>query len=146
MCHFCLALSWLIFSPGDKRDGPFHCCEISAQKRTPHANANYSLLLLFLAMMPLFWVLSFWNVLLEPSQVGIHHFFCVLWIRLLCVDHVVWTGLHMLKLASNFEIFNYFFVFCWIEKKDELLCNFCNDITQPFLDLEGAPKCISQQH
>ena len=83
----------------------------------------------------------------------------------------------MLKLASNFEMLIYFFVFCWIEKKDEFLCNFCNEIThspyistviyrvtlvqdpvlalnamkgyetiQPFLDLEGVPKLISQQH
>ena len=56
------------------------------------------------------------------------------------MDHVNWTGRQMLKLASNFEMYIYFFVFCWIEKKDELLCNFCNDITQPFLDLEDAPK------
>ena len=61
------------------------------------------------------------------------------------MDHVICTGCRMLKLASNFEMFIYFFVFCRIEKKDELLCNFCNEITQLFLDLEGAPKCISQQ-
>ena len=46
-----------------------------------------------------------------------------------CVDHVIWTGRQMLKLALNFEMFIYFFLFCWIEKKDELLCNFCNKIT-----------------
>ena len=37
-----------------------------------------------------------------------------------CIDHVIWTGYRMLKLASNFEVFVYFFV---IEKHDDLLCN-----------------------
>ena len=50
-----------------------------------------------------------------------------------------------LNLASNFEMFNYFFVFCWIEK-DKLLCNVFIEITQPFLYLDGASKFISQQH
>ena len=31
-------------------------------------------------------------------------------------------------------MFIYFFVFCWIQKKDELLCNFCNEIIQAFPD------------
>ena len=34
--------------------------------------------------------------------------------------HVIWTGRRMLKLASNFEMFNYFFVFCWIERKGRI--------------------------
>ena len=38
----------------------------------------------------------------------------------------------------NVKIFIYFFVFCWIKKKGELLCKFCNEITQPFLNLEGT--------
>ena len=62
------------------------------------------------------------------------------------MDHVIWIGRQMLKLVSNFETFIYFFVLCLIEKKAELLCNFCNEITKPFLDLEGAQKYISQQH
>ena len=41
----------------------------------------------------------------------------------LCVDLVIWTGCQILKLASIFEMFIYFFVFCRIKKKDELLCN-----------------------
>jgi hypothetical protein len=49
----------------------------------------------------------------------------------------------MLKLASNFEMMNYF---AGLKKKEELLCNFCNEITQPFLDLEDSARCISQQH
>ena len=52
----------------------------------------------------------------------------------------------MLKLASNFEIFNYFFVFCWIEKKEELVFNFYNEITQASLDLEDALKCIEKHN
>ena len=44
----------------------------------------------------------------------------------------------MLKLASNFNMLVYFFVFGWIEKKDELLFKFYNEITQYFLALEGA--------
>ena len=82
----------------------------------PHANANYSLLLLFLAMMPhLFWVLSFWNVLLKLSRVGICHFLLKYCEFDSC--HVIWTGRRMLKLVSNFEMFNYFFVFwCHLSK------------------------------
>ena len=34
-----------------------------------------------------------------------------------CMDHIIWTGHQMLKLASKFEMFIYFFVFCWIEKR-----------------------------
>ena len=32
-----------------------------------------------------------------------------------------------LDRSSNFELLIYFFVFCWIEKKDKLLCNVCNE-------------------
>ena len=40
-----------------------------------------------------------------------------------------------------------FLFLAWLKRiKDELLGNFCNEITQPFLVIEGAPKCISQQH
>ena len=62
------------------------------------------------------------------------------------MDHVIWMGHQILKLASNFEMFIYSFVFGWIEKKVELLCNIFIEITQPFLYLEGAPKYILQQH
>ena len=58
---------------------------------------------------------------------------------------------HVERLSNveiGVEFWNVYLLFCvlldW--KKDELLCNFCNKITQPLLDLEGAPKCISQQH
>ena len=144
MCHFCLALSWLIFSPGDKRDGPFHCCEISAQKRTrsarkcklfitPAVSSNDASFfgaefLKCFAQAELSWNLSFFANCEFDS----------------C--HVILTGRRMLKLASNFEMFNHFFVFCWIEKREELLYNFYNEITQLILDLEDAPRCISQQH
>ena len=64
---------------------------------------------------------------------------------ILCVDHVIWTGCRILKLASNFEMFVYFFVFCLIEKKNELLCNIFIEIPQPFLYFEGALKYISLQ-
>ena len=37
-------------------------------------------------------------------------------------DHFIWTGHQILKLLSNFEMFIYFF--CWIKKKDKLLCKF----------------------
>jgi hypothetical protein len=30
------------------------------------------------------------------------------------------------------------------KKKEELLCSFHNEITQSFLNLEGAPKCVLQ--
>ena len=52
----------------------------------------------------------------------------------ICVDHVIWTGGRIL----NFEMFIYIFVFCWIKKKDKLLCNIFTEITHPFLYLEGA--------
>ena len=58
----------------------------------------------------------------------------------LCVNHVIWTGRRILKLASNVEMFIYYFVYSLIKKKDESLCNFHNEITQPFLNLEGAPN------
>ena len=57
----------------------------------------------------------------------------------LCVDHVIWTGRQILKLALNVEMLIYFF-YSLIEKKDETLCNFYNEIIQPFL----VPKCVSQ--
>ena len=46
------------------------------------------------------------------------------------------------------EFLNTYLLFCfgWIEKKEKLLWKFCNEITQPFLAFESAPKCISQQH
>ena len=47
----------------------------------------------------------------------------------LCVNHVTSTGHQML----NLELF-----LC--QKKNEMLCKFCNEIKQPFLNLEGAPK------
>ena len=123
MCHFCLALSWLIFSPGDKRDGLFHCCcEISAQKRTrtarkcklfitPAVSSNGASFLgnerlKCFAQAELSWNLSFFANSEFDS----------------C--HVIWTGRRMLKLASNFEMFNYFFVFCWIEKKGRIALQF----------------------
>ena len=40
-------------------------------------------------------------------------------------------------------MFIYSFVFGWIDKKVELLCNIFIEITQPFLYLEGAPKYIT---
>ena len=61
------------------------------------------------------------------------------------MDHVIWVGRQILKLSSNFEMFIYFFVFYWIKKKDELLCNILIEIIQPFLYLEGASKYISQK-
>ena len=59
------------------------------------------------------------------------------------MDHVIWMGHRILKLASNFEMFIYSFVFGWIDKKVELLCNIFIEITQPFLYLEGGPKYIT---
>ena len=58
------------------------------------------------------------------------------------MDHVIWTSQQILKLASYFEMFIYFFVFCWIEKMDELQNDTFIEITQSFLYLEGAPKYI----
>ena len=58
--------------------------------------------------------------------------------------HAISTGHRLLKLASNVEMFTYFFVFCWIKKKDKSLRKFDNEIIQPFLNLEDAPKCVSQ--
>ena len=49
------------------------------------------------------------------------------------------SGRRILKLALNVEIFIYFFVFCWIAKKGEILCN---EITQLFQNLEGAPNIL----
>ena len=43
----------------------------------------------------------------------------------------------------EFWIFIYFFVFYRV-KKTELLCKLRNEISQPFVNLEGAPKWISQ--
>ena len=65
-------------------------------------------------------------------------------VYLLCVDHVIWTGYQILKLASNFEMFIKFFVFCRIEK-DKLLCNSLIEITKPFLYLVSRCLKISQQ-
>ena len=52
----------------------------------------------------------------------------------------------ILKLVMNVEMFIYFFVYSLIKEEDEPLCNFHNEITQPFLNLEGAAKCVLQQH
>ena len=58
----------------------------------------------------------------------------------LCVDHVIWVGHRILKLALNVEMFIYSFIYSLILKKQEILCNFHNEIIQPFL----SPKCVSQ--
>ena len=68
----------------------------------------------------------------------------------------VFTNVWFMSLGQIVEFWNwcwmliclhiYFFVFWLIEKKDELLCKFSNEITQPFLYLERASKYISQQH
>ena len=42
------------------------------------------------------------------------------------------------KLVLNVKMFIYFFVYSLIKKKNKLLCNVHNEITQPFLNLEGA--------
>ena len=34
--------------------------------------------------------------------------------QVLCADHVIWTGCRILQLASNVEMFIYFFVLWWI--------------------------------
>jgi hypothetical protein len=60
------------------------------------------------------------------------------------VDHVIWTGRQILKLASNVTMFIYFIVYPLIKKKKELPRNFHNESTQPFVNLEGASKCVSQ--
>ena len=108
----------------------------------PHANANYSLLLLFLAMMPhLFWVLSFWNVLLKLSWVGICHFLLIVNSTLvMSFGQAVecWNWHRILKCLFTF------LCYAGLKKKEELLCNFCNQITQTFLDLESVPICIVQ--
>ena len=54
-----------------------------------------------------------------------------------CVYHVISAGRQILKLALNVEIFISFFVCCWIKKKGESQCKFCNEInhTTFFLSL-----------
>ena len=44
------------------------------------------------------------------------------------------------KLMLNVEMFIYFFVFCWIKKRDKLLHKFFNESTQQFINLEGVPN------
>ena len=61
------------------------------------------------------------------------------------MNHFIWRRHRILKLASNLGMCINFFVYCLIEKKDEMLCNFHTEITQPFINLEGALKCVSQQ-
>ena len=66
------------------------------------------------------------------------------WVYLLeceCVNHVIWTVLQILKLASNVYL-----LFCvrLDQKEGQNTHNLHNDITQPFLNFEGAPKCVSQ--
>ena len=81
----------------------------------------------------LFYFLAFQNYTVDPKQECLSF-------EILCVNHVIWTGRRILKLASNVEMFIYYFVYSLIKKKDESLCNFHNEITQPFLNLEGAPN------
>ena len=45
---------------------------------------------------------------------------CKLILPALCVDHVIWKGRRILKLALKFEMFVHFLVFCWIKKKDAI--------------------------
>ena len=61
------------------------------------------------------------------------------------MDNVIWTGCRILKLTLNVEIFIYLFVYSLIKKKYELLTNFHNENTQPYLNLEGTSKCFPQQ-
>ena len=70
--------------------------------------------------------------------------FTALWLPIyyLCVHHVILANCWILKLASNVEIFILFSAA--LKKNNELLGKFCFEITQPFLNLEGVPKCISQ--
>ena len=46
------------------------------------------------------------------------------------------------KFWNWFEMFIIFFDFCWIEKKDVLLCSIFIETTRIFLYLEVAPKYI----
>ena len=62
----------------------------------------------------------------------------------LCVEHVIWKGRRILKLVSNVEKFLYFLCLLLDQKKDKILCNFDNEISQHFLNLESDPKCVSQ--
>ena len=51
--------------------------------------------------------------------------------------------------SSNFEISvecRNICLFSAGSKRTNYTAFFLNEITQPFLDLEGAPECISQQH
>ena len=62
----------------------------------------------------------------------------------LWVHHVILKGCPMLNLATNFV---YLFTFCILpcQKKNEFLCKFWREITNPFLNLQCAPKWISQE-
>ena len=65
---------------------------------------------------------------------------------ILCVDHVIWMGCRILKLASNFEMFVYFFCFLLDRKEQRIALQYIFiEILQPSLLFEGAPKYISQQ-
>ena len=69
------------------------------------------------------------------------NFICNGWIMSFGQAVKCWSWHQILKCLLTF------FVFCKdFEKKDELFCNFCDEIIQPFLDLEAALKCTSQQH
>ena len=60
------------------------------------------------------------------------------------VHHVILKGCPLFNLATNFE---YLFTFCILpcQKKNDFLCKFWSEITNPFLNLKWAPKWILQE-
>ena len=59
----------------------------------------------------------------------------------ICVDDVISTGRRMLKLSLKFE---YLFTFLFLQCQKSL-CKYCNEISQPFPNFEGASKLILQE-
>ena len=90
----------------------------------------WEILFLFLVVLP-----QPATVALQKKTEFSRHIFSNAWIMSFGQAVKCWNWRRFLKCLFTF------LVFCWIEKKNKLLCNFCKEITQPFLDLENAPKC-----
>ena len=79
--------------------------------------------------------------------------YIVLYLSQKISDKNVWACVWSMSFGKGVKFWNWgqmlkssftYFVYSLIEKKDKMFRNFDNEITQYFLNLESAPKCVSQ--